>query len=98
MNKKENNIIIKERTADEKKELYIRLNKIAGQINGIKGMIENDRYCGDILIQVTAVDNSLKSLTKKVLKNHLETCVVDKIRSGDSEVIDEVMNLFTRLF
>jgi len=87
----------KERTQQEKKDLIIRLNKIAGQINGIKGMIENDRYCGDILIQVAAVDKSLKSFGNKMLKNHLETCVVKEIKEGNNEILDEVMDLFSRL-
>lgn len=80
-----------------KKELSVRLNKIAGQINGIKGMVEKDRYCGDILIQVSAVNKSLESLAKKILKKHLETCVVDKIKEGDKDIMEEVMDLVTRL-
>jgi len=88
---------IKERTKEEKRMLEIRLNKIVGQIKGINGMIEEDRYCGDILIQISAVDKSLKSLGKKILKKHLETCVTEEIGKGNREILDEVMNLFERL-
>lgn len=88
---------IQERTDKEKRELDIRLNKIAGQINGIKKMLDDNRYCGDILVQVAAVDKSLKSLANKILKTHLETCVSTEIKNGNDEIIDEVMDLFSRL-
>ena len=87
----------KERTDIEKKQLTVRLNKIAGQINGIKEMIDTNRYCGDILIQISAVDKALKSLGNMVLKSHVETCVSDKIKKDDTEIIDELMELIKRM-
>lgn len=86
----------KHRNTLEKDALQIRLNRISGQINGIKNMIETDRYCDDILIQLVAVDKSIKSLANKLLKSHLETCVVENIKNGNEEIIDEVITLFNR--
>ncbi len=86
----------KPRQEKEKRELEIRLNRIAGQVQGIKTMILEDRYCGDILIQLVAVEKSIKSLAHKILKSHLESCVVDEIKKGNKEIIGEVMELFER--
>ena len=85
------------RTEKEKNDLIKRLNVIEGQIKGIKQMLEMDRNCDDILIQVSAVSKSLKSFGNSMLKSHLSTCVVEKIKNDDNEVIDEVMNLFKKL-
>ena len=83
----------KKRTEEEKKYLKKRLNTINGQINGIMKMIEEDRYCNDILIQLSAVEKSLKSISNKILETHLSTCVVDDIKDNKLEIIDEIMNL-----
>ncbi|MDD2627369.1 MAG: metal-sensing transcriptional repressor [Clostridia bacterium] len=88
---------VRVRTEKEKKSYITRLNKISGQINGIKNMMEEDRYCGDVLIQVSAADKALKSFANVVLKNHLETCVINEIKSGNNKVIDEAMTLIKRL-
>ena len=72
----------KERTQEEYKSLINRLNRIEGQIRGIKGMVENDAYCTDILIQVSAVNSALNSFNKKLLENHIKTCVTDDIIKG----------------
>ena len=93
----ENSIKLKQRTAEEKQYLKKRLNIIAGQIKGISQMIEDDRYCNDVLIQVSAVSKSLKSLGSEILKEHLSTCVVKNIKDDKLEVIDEVMELIRRL-
>ena len=85
------------RTQKEKNDLVKRLNVIEGQIKGIKQMLELDRNCDDVLIQVSAVSKSLKSFGNSMLKSHLSTCVVEKIKNDDSEVIDEVMDLFKKL-
>lgn len=85
------------RTEKERNDLVKRLNVIEGQIKGIKQMLELDRNCDDILIQVSAVSKSLKSFGNSMLKSHLSTCVVEKIKNDDNEVIDEVMNLFKKL-
>ena len=84
------------RTIDEKQKLLKRTKTIEGQIRGISKMIENDRYCDDILIQISAINNSLKSLGNEVLKNHLKTCVVSNIQSNNINIIDDVMKIITR--
>ena len=87
----------KHRTDVEKKYLKNRLKTIEGQIRGISQMIDDDRYCNDILIQISAVNKSLKSLGNEVLKVHLTTCVVDNIKDNNLEIIDEVMSLIKKL-
>lgn len=88
---------IKNRTNAEKDLLIKRINKIEGQARGIKKMIENDRYCGDILIQISAIDKSLKSLGNIMLKSHLKSCVVEEIKKDNLEILDEVSNLIKQL-
>lgn len=85
------------RTDDEKKRLTTRLNIIEGQIRGINQMVVEDRYCGDILIQISAVSNALKSLGNNILENHLNTCVVRDIKEDNLEILDEVMSLVKKL-
>ena len=85
------------RTEEEKKKLTKRLNIIEGQLKGIRQMLEDDRYCQDIVIQISAVDKSLKSLGNEILKSHLSTCVVADIKNNNLEVIDEVISLFDKL-
>lgn len=93
----ENKVRLKHRTEEEKNELIKRLNIIEGQVNGVKQMINDDRYCNDVLIQISAIDKSLKSLGNKILKIHLSSCVVDDIKNDKLEVIDEVIDLFGKL-
>ena len=83
---------------DEKSKEAInkRLKRINGQIVGIEKMIDDDRYCGDILIQLLAVNNSIKSLANVILENHLKTCVTEDIKNDKEGTIDEVMNLIRR--
>lgn len=87
----------KYRTDEEKQKIVKRLNIIEGQVNGIKQMIVDDRYCDDVLIQLLAVTKSLKSIGNNIMKNHLSTCVVEEIQNGNKEIIDEVMYLFGRI-
>ena len=87
----------KHRTEEEKKKVTKRLNIIEGQIKGIKQMIEDDRYCNDILIQISAINKSLKSLGNEILKSHLSTCVVNDLKNNNLEVVDEVIDLFEKL-
>lgn len=87
---------IKVRTTDEKKKLIDRINRISGQMNGIKKMIDEDRYCDDILIQLSAIDKSIKSLANVILQNHMNSCFIENIQKGNYEVIDEVVDLFKR--
>ena len=88
----------KARTEEEKKYFTSRLNVIEGQIRGIKQLIEEERYCDEILVQLSAVNNSLKSVGTKLLKNHLETCVVNDIKNDNLDILDDVMDLFSRLY
>jgi len=84
------------RSDDEKKLVINRLNRINGQIKGITRMIENDAYCNDVLIQLSAVENSVKSLSTHVLENHLYNCVPKNLENGDFDTIDELISLFKR--
>lgn len=84
------------RSPEEKKLIINRLNRINGQINGITKMIENDAYCNDVLIQLSAVKNSVKSLSSHILENHLYTCVTNDLENGELEAIDELISLFKR--
>ncbi len=88
--------IKKERTTDEKKDLTNRLNRCIGQLNGIKKMIDEDRYCDDVLIQLSAVNKSIKAIANLVLDNHMHTCLIEHINNGDYEIIDEIVELFKR--
>ncbi len=87
----------KERSNDEYKCLINRLSRIEGQIRGIKGMVENNVYCTDILIQVSAVNAALNSFTKELLSNHIHTCVARDIREGKDETIDELVDTLKKL-
>lgn len=87
----------KERTGAEEKDLMNRLNRVEGQIRGIKSMVEEERYCVDILTQVSAVQAALNSFNKILLSNHIKTCVVEDIRSGDTEVVDELCRTIQKL-
>ena len=87
----------KHRSAEEKKNLTRRLNIIEGQVRGVKDMILDDRYCDEVLIQISSVNKALKSLGNEILKNHLETCVVKDLKDDKLEVIDDVIDLFGRI-
>ena len=84
------------RSADEKKLIINRLHRIAGQINGITKMVEDDAYCNDVLIQLSAVKNSVKSLSSHILENHLYMCVTRDLENGEFDTIDELISLFKR--
>ena len=81
----------KERSETEYKDLIHRLNRIEGQIRGIKGMVEKDAYCTDILTQVAAVNAALNSFNKVLLSNHIKTCVTRDIKEGKEETVDELV-------
>ena len=87
----------KERSEKEFKDLIHRLNRIEGQVRGIKRMVEDEAYCPDILIQVSAVNSALNSFSKVLLGNHIRTCVADDIRNGQEETIDELVTLLQKL-
>lgn len=84
------------RGGDFQNDLQKRLNRAIGQLNGVKAMIEDNRYCGDVLIQLAAAESAVHSVSAIVLQNHLETCVVERIQEGDVEVVDELMQLVKR--
>ena len=86
----------KPRTPEQVKSLVTRLNRIDGQILGIKKMIEENRYCPDVLMQVSAVQASLNSFNKELLATHIKTCVVDDIREGKEEAVDELCELLKK--
>ena len=87
---------VKVRTVEEKKQLISRLNKVIGQLNGIKNMIEENRYCDDVLIQLSAADKSIKAIANLMLENHMHTCLVESIKNDDLTAIDEIVDLFKR--
>lgn len=84
------------RNAEEKKQLLNRINRISGQVTGIKKMLEDDDYCNDILIQIIAAEKSLKSLANIMFENHIYRCVSNDLEKGNMEVIDELTSLFKR--
>lgn len=87
----------KERSEKEYKDLIHRLNRIEGQVRGIKKMVESDTYCTDILVQVSAVNAALNSFNKVLLANHIRTCVANDIRDGKEETIDELVAMLQKL-
>ena len=87
----------KKRTEEEVRKLIQRLNRIEGQVRGIRGMVERDAYCTDILTQVAAANAALNSFTKALLANHIRTCVARDIREGRDETIDELVDILQRL-
>ena len=87
----------KSREDKEKKDLINRLRRIEGQVRGVEGMLENDAYCTDVLMQVSAISSALNSFSKVLLSNHVKTCVADNIRSGNDEVVDELVATLQKL-
>ena len=87
----------KHRNEEEYRTLINRLNRIEGQVRGIKGMVENDAYCTDILTQVSALQAALNAFNKQLLSNHIHTCVFEGIKNGDSEVVDELVTAIQKL-
>ncbi len=87
----------KERTPEEYTKLIHRLNRIEGQIRGIRGMVENNAYCQDILMQSAAVTAAMNAFNKELLASHIRTCVAQDIRDGKDEVIDELVGTLQKL-
>lgn len=87
----------KERSEKEYKDLLNRLSRIEGQVRGIKGMLEKDAYCTDILVQVSAVNAALNSFNKVLLSNHIRSCVAEDIRNGKDETIEELVKVLQKL-
>lgn len=87
----------KTRDNSERKSLMNRLKRIEGQVRGVEGMLENDAYCTDILIQISAINSALNSFSKELLANHMKTCVAENIRQGNDDVIDELVVTLQKL-
>ena len=87
----------KERSEDERRKLVNRLNRIEGQIRGIKGMLERDAYCPDILAQAAAANAALNAFSRELLSNHIRSCVVNDVRAGNDEIVDELLNTLQKL-
>ena len=87
----------KQRQDKEYKDMINRLSRIEGQVRGIKGMVERNAYCTDILIQVSAVNAALNSFNKVLLANHIKTCVTNDIRAGKEETVDELVAVLQKL-
>ena len=87
----------KDRADKERKDLMNRLSRIEGQIRGIRGMVEKDCYCPDIITQVAAANAALNSFNKALLAEHIRTCVADGIRNGEDEKIDELVTMLQKL-
>lgn len=84
------------REKDEKSKLINRIKRLEGQMRGVQNMIEEDRYCNDILIQLSAIDKSIKSLSSQILESHLKSCITTQLKSGNEEIMDEVVETLKR--
>ena len=87
----------KDRSPEEYKALVNRLSRIEGQVRGVRGMLEKDAYCVDILVQVAAVNSALNSFSKELLGQHIRTCVADDLKAGETQKLDELLQLLPRL-
>ena len=87
----------KQRTGEEQKALMNRLSRIEGQIRGIRGMLEKDAYCPDILTQAAAANAALNAFCRELLANHVRSCVAEDIRAGKDETIDELLTTLQKL-
>ena len=92
------NCCIKKTYREEKtkQNLIHRINRISGQMRGVKKMIEDDSYCKDVLVQLSAIENSVRSLSNQLLENHLYSCITRDLKDGKLETIDEVVDLFKK--
>ena len=87
----------KSRSNEEKKALINRLSRIEGQIRGIKGMVEKEAYCTDVITQVAAATAALNSFNKELLSSHIKTCVTDDIKAGKTETVDDLLSTLQKL-
>lgn len=88
---------MKHRSEKEVRDLVTRLNRIEGQVRGIRNMVEEERYCVEILTQVSAVQSALNSFNKKLLASHIHSCVVEDIRGGNDVAVDELCEIIQKL-
>lgn len=87
----------KHREPAEYEALLKRLNRIEGQVRGVRGMVEKEAYCTDILTQVSAIQSALNAFSRELLAAHIRTCVADGIRKGDTEIVDELVRTVEKL-
>ena len=87
----------KSRSEQEKRDLMNRLRRIEGQVRGIQNMLENDAYCTDVLIQVSAVNSALNSFSRTLLASHMKSCVADDLKNGREETIDELVDTLQKV-
>lgn len=87
----------KERTPDQYKSLINRLNRIEGQIRGIRKMVEQDAYCTDVLMQTSAVNAAIGAFNRELLAQHIRTCVVEDVKKGEMQTVDELVQTVERL-
>ena len=87
----------KHRSEKEERDLLNRLNRIEGQIRGIRGMVEKEAYCPDILTQVAAASAALNSFSRELLAQHIGSCVADDLRAGSDEKLEELLRLLPKL-
>ena len=84
------------RSEEEKKKLVARINRITGQLQGVRRMLEEDRYCDDVLTQLAAADKAIKSLSGVILEEHMHSCLIENIQSGNLAAVDEIVDLFKK--
>ena len=85
------------RSEAERTRLIHRLNRMEGQLRGIRGMVENDQYCNDILIQCSAVNAALNAFQRELLASHIRSCVKDRLQEGDETVVDELVETMRKM-
>ena len=78
-------------------DLQRRLNRAIGQLNGVKAMLDDNRYCGDVLTQLAAAESAVHRVSEMILRNHMQTCVVEQIRGGNNAIVDETVELMKKL-
>lgn len=85
------------RSEENSRQLRNRLNRIIGQLNGIQKMLDDNRYCGDILTQIAAVESALQSVGYIILEEHMQTCVIEEVRNGNNNIVTEAVELMKKL-
>lgn len=85
------------RSEETSRQLRNRINRIIGQLNGIQKMLDENRYCGDILTQISAVESALQNVGYIILEEHMQTCVIEEIRNGNNDIVAEAVELIKKL-
>lgn len=85
------------RSDETSKQLRNRINRIIGQLNGIQKMLDDNRYCGDIINQISAVESALQSVGYIILEEHMQTCVIEEVKNGNNDIVSEAVELMKKL-